>query len=130
MPTKEKKVKTHTNKVRLAMLDQATINASPAIKSRLHKPSAIGESLSKKHLYNWRGLTFDQNGQAVKPKTVDALQASNQEIHNAKLVTVRKLFSTYQGIWQLRSAAKQIAFDTGCHADTIRRYIRIFPEGI
>ena len=96
----------------------------------MEQSTCVSIYLSKKHFYNWRGLMFEQDGQAVKPKTVDALQERNQKIHNAKLVTVRKLFSTYQGIWQLRSAAKQIAFETGCHADTIRRYIRIFPEGI
>lgn len=130
MPTKERKIKEQLKKAYQAKLDHATNNAPAHVIGRLHKPSILGTSLCKKRLYKWRGLTFDEHGQPIKPKSVDAIRKSNLTRHDDKLKIVTNLFSTYKGIWGRRGMAKPIAYEIGCHADTVRRYFRDFPEGI
>jgi hypothetical protein len=130
MPTKERSIKTELKKATLARLDHAINNAPSHIRSRIHKPSALGPSLCTKYFYKWRGLTFDEHGQPIKPRSVDAIRKENQARHNDKLKIVANLFLNYQGIWGKRGMAKLIAYETGHHADTVRRYMRDFPQGI
>ena len=130
MPTKERKRKELSKKAYLAKLDYAANNPPAHVLNRLHKPSKLGTSLSTKNFYKWRGLIFDEHGQPIKPRSVDAIRKSNLAIHNNKLAIIKKLFSTYQGIWGKRGMAKLVAYETGRHADTVRRYFRDFPQGI
>lgn len=130
MPTKERKIKEQLKKAYKAKLDHATNDAPAHVKDRLHKPSILGTSLCKKRLYKWRGLKFDEQGQPIKPKSVDAIRKSNLTRHDEKLAVIADLFSTYKEIWGKRGSAKSIAYKAGCHADTVRRYMRDFPEGI
>lgn len=130
MPTKERKIKEQLKKAYQAKLDHATNNAPAHVKDRLHKPSILGTSLCKKRFYKWRGLTFDEHGQPIKPKSIDAIRKSNLTRQNEKLAIVASLFLTNQDIWGKRGSAKSIAYKAGCHADTVRRYMRDFPQGI
>lgn len=130
MPTKERKIKEQLRKAYQAQLDRATSNAPSHVKSRLHRPSVLGTSLCKKRLYKWRGLTFDDFGQPIEPRSFNAIREENQTRHNNKLEIVANLFLTYKGIWGKRGMAKLVAYETGLHADTVRRYFRDFPHGI
>lgn len=130
MPTKDRKIKEQLKKAYQAKLDHATNNAPAHVKDRLHKPSLLGTSLCKKRLYKWRGLTFDEHGQPIEPRSFRTTREDNQTRHNDKLKIVANLFSTYQRVWGKRGMAKPIAYEIGCHADTVRRYFRDFPEGI
>ena len=130
MPTKERKKKELSKKAYLAKLDYAANNPPAHVLERLHKPSALGTSLCTKDFYKWRGLTFDEHGQPIKPRSVDAIRKENQARHNDKLEIVADLFSTYKWAWGKRGMAKPIAYEIGCHADTVRRYFRDFARGI
>jgi len=129
MPTKERKMKAQSRTDYLAKLDHAADNAPSHLIDRMRKPSVLGTSLYKKRFYKWRGLTFDEFGQPLKPRSVDALQSSNCERYNDKLALIHKLFSDHQELWGKRGGAKVIAYKVGLHADTVRRYIRDFPQG-
>jgi hypothetical protein len=130
MPTKERKIKEQLKTAYQAKLDHATNNAPAHVIGRLHKPSILGTSLCKKRLYKWRGLTFDEQGQPIEPRSFSTIREENQTRHNNKLEIVANLFSTYKAIWGKRGMAKPIAYEIGCSADTVRRYFRDFPEGI
>ena len=130
MPTKDRKIKEQLKNSYKAKLDLVKNNAPAHVLDRLHRPSLLGTSLCTKGFLKWRGLTFDEHGQPIKPQSVDAIRKSNLTRQNEKFVIVANLFLNYQGIWGKRGMAKLIAYETGLHADTIRRYMRDFPEGI
>lgn len=130
MPTKDRKIKEQFKKAYQAKLDSATNNAPAHLIDRLHKPSIFGTSLCKKRFYKWRGLTFDEQGQPIQPRSVDAIRKSNLSRQREKLAIVASLFLTHRDIWGKRGSAKSIAYKAGLHADTIRRYMREFPKGI
>jgi hypothetical protein len=131
MPTKFAKERAERNKNYRASLDQAVANAPDHVKARFKPESEIIETLPRCP-YGYNGYQYDEHGRATVVKNPNS---PNIIRHENRLHNIRVLSKAYPDKWMQRSGAKYIALDAvkigiTVSEDTVRQYIRDFPEGL
>lgn len=131
MPTKKRKERAKALQAEREKADErwAKIRAEapPHILPLLDQPSQLGDRLHTKGQHDAAWAKYDEYGNPL-PRDDSGRTSANLDRKDVREERAREMREKYRDIWGTRGVAQRIADAEGCRVETVRRYMRQFPN--
>lgn len=122
MQDEETRLKRRERRAYLKFLDEAVSKVPLHLAHRIGKPSKLGENLAEIFEYEWKGICFTENGEALQRSDAKKIRDTNSQKNLKAIENARRIRDKYPNHWCSRFGASVIAKRENISAKTVRHY--------